>query len=84
MTSSLLPLATGEKPAVERADGIEPTIPLWKRGVLPLNYARVAWGKFLGCVGLVKPAARGKNLVLRGNRIGEADHGEISLQQSVH
>jgi hypothetical protein len=25
---------------VERVDGIEPTIPLWKRGVLPLNYTR--------------------------------------------
>ena len=23
-------------------DGIEPTIPLWKRGVLPLNYTRDA------------------------------------------
>ena len=26
-------------------DGIEPTIPLWKRGVLPLNYARKARGE---------------------------------------
>src|SRR5215216_926776 len=25
-----------------RADGIEPTRPAWKAGVLPLNYARVA------------------------------------------
>lgn len=25
---------------LERVDGIEPTIPLWKRGVLPLNYTR--------------------------------------------
>ena len=25
---------------MERVDGIEPTIPLWKRGVLPLNYTR--------------------------------------------
>jgi hypothetical protein len=27
---------------LERVDGIEPTIPLWKRGVLPLNYTRGA------------------------------------------
>lgn len=25
---------------MERVDGIEPTIPLWKSGVLPLNYTR--------------------------------------------
>jgi hypothetical protein len=29
---------------LERVDGIEPTIPLWKRGVLPLNYTRKALG----------------------------------------
>jgi hypothetical protein len=27
---------------MERADGIEPTRPAWKAGVLPLNYAREA------------------------------------------
>ncbi len=27
-------------PGLERVDGIEPTIPLWKSGVLPLNYTR--------------------------------------------
>ena len=26
-----------------RADGIEPTTPAWKAGVLPLNYARKTW-----------------------------------------
>ncbi len=30
---------------LERADGIEPTIPLWKSGVLPLNYARIWRGQ---------------------------------------
>ena len=32
----------GAKNDLERVDGIEPTIPLWKRGVLPLNYTRDA------------------------------------------
>jgi hypothetical protein len=27
-----------------RADGIEPTTPAWKAGVLPLNYARLRKG----------------------------------------
>ena len=30
------------QPYLVRADGIEPTRPAWKAGVLPLNYARVA------------------------------------------
>lgn len=31
-----------------RADGIEPTTPAWKAGVLPLNYARgKGWWKVL-------------------------------------
>ena len=34
-----LAIATGQK-NMERADGIEPTRPAWKAGVLPLNYAR--------------------------------------------
>ena len=29
---------------LERLDGIEPTTPLWKSGVLPLNYSRKALG----------------------------------------
>ena len=29
---------------MERLDGIEPTTPLWKSGVLPLNYSRRACG----------------------------------------
>lgn len=36
------PSRLSDDDGVERADGIEPTIPLWKRGVLPLNYARKA------------------------------------------
>lgn len=41
-----------------RADGIEPTRPAWKAGVLPLNYARVGAGQQLPPVCLsVKPAA---------------------------
>ena len=27
---------------LERATGIEPALPAWEAGVLPLNYARVA------------------------------------------
>ena len=30
---------------MERLDGIEPTTPLWKSGVLPLNYSRKALGQ---------------------------------------
>lgn len=45
------------KREVERLDGIEPTTPLWKSGVLPLNYSRKACDVRLYC-GLrrVKPA----------------------------
>ena len=28
-----------------RADGIEPSTPAWKAGVLPLNYARISKGQ---------------------------------------
>lgn len=31
---------------MERVDGIEPTRPLWKSGVLPLNYTRKHGGSF--------------------------------------
>ena len=37
-----------EPEVLERVDGIEPTIPLWKRGVLPLNYTRA--GKLVSLV----------------------------------
>ena len=30
---------------LERAGGIEPPRPVWKTGVLPLNYARTTWPK---------------------------------------
>ena len=39
-------------PKVERADGIEPTRPAWKAGVLPLNYARVAQEEEIRCCGV--------------------------------
>gem|GEM_PF-5170047 len=32
--------AYGISAKLVRADGIEPTSPVWKTGVLPLNYAR--------------------------------------------
>lgn len=41
---------------MERVDGIEPTRPLWKSGVLPLNYTRLAWGKIRRIRIAVKPA----------------------------
>ncbi len=42
-----------------RADGIEPTRPLWKSGVLPLNYARMAQcGELRARPASVKPAHR--------------------------
>lgn len=28
---------------MERVMGIEPTLPAWKAGVLPLNYTRIYW-----------------------------------------
>jgi hypothetical protein len=27
----------------ERATGIEPALPAWKAGALPLSYARIGW-----------------------------------------
>src|SRR5687768_10761003 len=38
----LAPRQAGARTYLVRADGIEPTRPAWKAGVLPLNYARVA------------------------------------------
>src|SRR5688572_24934082 len=46
-----------------RADGIEPTRPAWKAGVLPLNYARVA-------------AQRGDSLL---RRFGQACNVELRM-----
>ena len=48
---------TGPLPSVvrlERVDGIEPTIPLWKSGVLPLNYTRRDVGELRGRGRVVK------------------------------
>ncbi len=43
---------------MERVDGIEPTIPLWKRGVLPLNYTRKGGLTLFEVAADVKPARR--------------------------
>ena len=48
-------VAAPEKRKVERVDGIEPTIPLWKRGVLPLNYTRDGHEHILPGIRPVKP-----------------------------
>ena len=49
-----------------RADGIEPTRPAWKAGVLPLNYAREA----LGAGSLLRRSGQACNFDLRMSRIG--------------
>ncbi len=38
---------------MERAMGIEPTLPAWKAGVLPLNYARMFYVSSLMKNGMV-------------------------------
>ena len=48
-----------------RADGIEPTRPAWKAGVLPLNYAREA----LGAGSLLRRPGQACNFDLRMSRI---------------
>src|SRR6185369_17942190 len=52
------PLQFGGKQLIklERAGGIEPPRPVWKTGVLPLNYARKARRKFCAGLQTVKPA----------------------------
>ena len=37
------PHANGEPVEPERVKGIEPSYPVWKTGVLPLNYTRKLW-----------------------------------------
>ena len=54
---------------MERVDGIEPTIPLWKSGVLPLNYTRRHGWQLRARLRAVKPGStvlrRDPEMILR-------------------
>ena len=63
-----------------RADGIEPTRPAWKAGVLPLNYARRAP---TGSFAVIAARSSSQRSSLRAGRAGRISHTLTRAESSV-